>query len=109
MAEVCYYTDEQVSRAVVRGLRNRGIDVLTAQEAALLGAPDNEHLVFARREGRVLFTQDVDFLRMAATGVDHAGIVYAHQRTPVGHIIRGLSLIHQILEAEEMIKQVEYL
>ena len=40
MAEVRYYTDEHVSRAIIRGLRNRGINVLAAQEEMMLGASD---------------------------------------------------------------------
>lgn len=109
MAEVRYYTDEHVARAIIRGLRNRGIDVLTAQEAMMLGASDDAHLTFAQSEKRVLFTQDADFLRMAATGVAHAGVVYAHQRTSIGQIIRGLVLVHQVLDAEEMAGQIEFI
>lgn len=109
MTEIRYYTDEHVSRAIVRGLRNRGIDVLTTQEADLLGAPDHAHFSMARRERRVMFTQDADFLRIAATGVEHAGIVYTHQRTSIGETIRGLALIHQVLEAEEMFGQIEFI
>jgi predicted nuclease of predicted toxin-antitoxin system len=104
-----FYTDEHVGRAVVRGLRQRGADVLTVPEAGLLGASDEKHLERAQAESRVLFTQDEDFLRLHATGVAHAGIVYAPQGTSVGDIIRGLMLIHLLLEAEEMIGHVEYL
>lgn len=57
----------------------------------------------------MLFTHDADFLRLAAAGVHHAGIVHAHQRTSVGEIIRGLMLIHQTLDAEDLVDQVEYL
>ncbi len=32
-----FYTDEHISRAVVHGLRQRGVDVLTVAEAGLLG------------------------------------------------------------------------
>ena len=46
-----------------------------------LGATDEEHLTFALAEGRVIFTQDDDFLRLAAGGKVHAGIVYAPQHT----------------------------
>jgi predicted nuclease of predicted toxin-antitoxin system len=69
------YTDEHAPRAVVRGLRERGVDTLTVSEAGMLGASDEEHLAFARGEGRVLFTQDDDLLRLHASGVEHAGIV----------------------------------
>jgi hypothetical protein len=104
-----FYTDEHVGRAVVRGLQQRGADVLTVPEAGLLGASDEEHLERARAEGRVLFTQDEDFLRLHAAGVAHGGIAYAPQGTSIGDVIRGLMLIHQLLEAEEMIGHVEYL
>lgn len=109
MAEVRHYTDEHVSRATVGGLRNGGSDVLTATEAQMLGAPDHAHLALARRENRVLFTQDADFLRLAAAGVPHSGIVYAHQRTPIGEIIRGLVLIHQVLDANELVDRIEFI
>jgi hypothetical protein len=110
MAErIRYYTDEQVARAVVRGLRQRGVDVLTVPEAGLMGAPDEEHLRRAEQENRVIFTQGDDFLRFAAAGTSHAGIVYAPQGTPVGRIVRGLMLIHQVLQPDEMRGQVEFL
>ncbi len=35
----------------------------------MLGASDEEHLAFALAEGRVIFTQDADFLRLAAEGM----------------------------------------
>ena len=39
-SEVKFYMDEHVPPAVTRGLRMRGIDVLTTQEARMLGADD---------------------------------------------------------------------
>jgi predicted nuclease of predicted toxin-antitoxin system len=53
--------DEHVSRAVIQGLRQRGVDVLSVPEAGTLGASDEEHLLFAVQAGRVLFTQGADF------------------------------------------------
>jgi hypothetical protein len=44
-----------------------------------------------------------------ATGVEHAGIVYAPQGTSIGDIIRGLMLVSQLLDADEMSGHVEYL
>lgn len=107
--EIKFYMDEHVPTAVTMGLRLRDVDVLTAQEAGLLAASDEDHLALAVRDGRVLFTQDADFLRLHATGVHHAGIAYAHQQTPVGHIVRGLMLIYQVLDPEDMQNHVEFL
>ncbi len=91
--KVRFYTDEHVASAVVHGLRQRGVDVLTVPDARLLSATDDEHLVRARTEGRVLFTQDPDFLRLHAAGAAHAGIVYASQGMSIGDIIRGLEVL----------------
>jgi hypothetical protein len=104
-----YSVDEHVPRAVTEGLRRRGVDVLTAQEAKLVGATDEEHLAFAVREGRVIFTQDADFLRMHAAAWPHRGIVYASQQTSIGALVRGLMLIHDLMSPDEMAGHIEFL
>jgi len=71
----------------------RGVDVLTVTEAALLGATDEVHLQFAKEQRRVIFTQDDDFLRLHSQGIEHVGIVYAPQQTPIGTIVSGLMSI----------------
>ena len=109
MGTIRFYTDEHVARAVVKGLRERGVDVLTVPEAGLLGEPDDAHLANALRDGRVVFTHDVDFLRLHAAGASHAGIVYAPRELPTGDVIRGLLLIVQVLDAEDMTGHVEFL
>ena len=106
---VKFYTDEHVARAVARGLRERGVDVLTAVEAGLLSATDEQHLQRAGQDSRVVVTQDDDFLRLHAAGIQHAGIAYSPQGTPIGRLIHGLMLIWQVLDADEMCNHVEYL
>ena len=109
MAAIKFFTDEHIAGAVVHGLRQRGVDVVTAAEAGLLQAPDDRLLSYARTEGRVMVTQDFDFLVLDSAGNDHAGIAFARQGTPVRRILHGLMLIHHVLSADEMIRHVEYL
>lgn len=73
---ILLHLDENVDHAVAHGLRLRGIDVTTTTDANLIGASDAEQLAFALREGRVIFTQDQDFLRHHQAGSEHGGIVY---------------------------------
>src|SRR5438876_6492989 len=101
--------DEHINPRVTSALRRRGVDVLTAREAGLTSADDRRHLARAVIEGRVLCTQDVDFLRMQSAGLSHRGIVYVPQHTPIGYMVRGLLLIHETLSAEDMQNRVEYL
>jgi len=58
-----FHLDEHVDHAVADGLRRRSIDCTTTADAGLLGAGDPDQLVFAKSQGRVLFSNDSDFLR----------------------------------------------
>jgi predicted nuclease of predicted toxin-antitoxin system len=105
-----FHLDEHVDFAVAVGLRRRGIDVTTSAEAGLLGADDIDHVNFAELHGRIIFTNDHDFLRIHSESTQHPGIVYCHQQSrSIGQIIRGLELIWDVLEPAEMRNQVEYL
>jgi predicted nuclease of predicted toxin-antitoxin system len=104
-----FYCDEHIHPAITNALRRRGVDILTAQEADMLGVPDEKHLQYATSQERVILTQDADFLRIHKTGTPHHGIVYAPQSTPTGEMIQGLILIYQVLTEEEMKNRVEYI
>jgi predicted nuclease of predicted toxin-antitoxin system len=57
-----FYADENFPQQAVVILRERGLDVLTAQEAGKRGHPDENQLALARKLHRVLLTCDPDFL-----------------------------------------------
>ena len=46
-----YFTDEHVATAIAKGLRKRGIDVLTVSEADLLGTDDEDLFPDSGRDG----------------------------------------------------------
>lgn len=106
---VCFYLDEHIPSAVAEGLRQRGIDVRTLVEADRLGARDEEHLAHAREEGLVLVTHDDDFLRLAAEGASHAGIVYVPRRRSIGHVVRGLVRIARTSSKKDLRIQIKFL
>ena len=60
-------------------------------------------------EDRVIITQDMDFLRLHSHGLEHAGIAYAPQHTPIGTIIRGVLLIRDVLQRDDMHGRVEFI
>jgi predicted nuclease of predicted toxin-antitoxin system len=75
-----------------------------------MASSDEEQTTYARVQGRVIFTQDKDFLRLNAARVPHAGIVYCRQgKLSIGGIIRGLTEIWEIMEPEEMHNWLLYL
>jgi predicted nuclease of predicted toxin-antitoxin system len=108
--QIRFHLDEHIPAGIASGLRRRGIDVTTAVEGELAGADDVAQLAFAASAGRVLVTQDADFLRIHAQGAPHAGIVYCHQgSTPMGVMLRKLVLICDLVSPEEMAGKVEFL
>ena len=111
MAEVVrYYADQHVPRPVIEGLRRRGIDVLTAQEAGRCALPDPDQLAFAASENRVLVTFDSDFLALHQAGTAHAGIAWCPAtKYSIGELIQMLVLLHGVLSADDMRNHVEHL
>jgi predicted nuclease of predicted toxin-antitoxin system len=105
-----FHLDEHVSPAVADGLRRLGVDVTTTQDADLLSAPDERQLEFARNEGRVIFTNDSDFVSFASANFDHPGIAYCDRGArSIGEIIRYLCLMHDCMEPDEMRGKVAFI
>ena len=109
MEQIKFYLDEHIHSAVAEGLRRRGVNVLTVQEAGNTGLSDREQLAIALSEERVMVTMDSDFLTLAVEGVSHAGIGYANPRRTIGELISALMLLYGVLTSGEMADHVEYL
>ena len=105
-----FHLDENCHHGVAEGLRRHGINVTTAPEVNLLSASDEEQLRFAVSQERAVLTHDKDFLRLAGRGTEHFGILYCRQQIrSVGDIIRGLLLIWEVYESDELKNKIEYL
>ncbi len=103
-----FYADAHIASAVIRALRQKGVDILGANDVGLREAPDDEQLAFAEREQRVLVSRDNDFLGLHAAGVHHAGILRIGRTQSIGAIIEAISLVHALLTIEEMMDRMEY-
>lgn len=111
---VALYMDVHVRGAVTRGLRQRGVDVLTAQEDGHNTAKDPTLMDRVTALGRTLFTHDQDFLVEGAvrqqTGRSFSGVVYGHQlAVSIGKCIYDLELIAKVMDPLDMANQVLYL
>jgi len=108
------FMDHHVPGAITRGLRLRGVDVLTAEE-------DNSHELLdpllldrATELNRVLFTQDRDFLIEAAyrqrRGIPFVGIVYGHQNgASISTYIADLEIVVSASDLAELQNSVTFL
>lgn len=79
------YMDVHVPIVVTESLRRKGLDVLTSQDDGTATLDDETLLARANEMGRVLFSQDQDFLRIAAEW-QRAGRTFrrCHFRGPAG-------------------------
>ena len=109
-AAIRLYLDENLSPKIADQLKLRGIDAVSVRDLETLGESDESHLARATRLGRVLVTSDVDFLRFAAEGINHTGIVFGVQSEhTIGDWVRKLELVCFVYSPAELENHVEYL
>ncbi len=100
---------------LVAALRPRGVSVITALDAGLIGKPDAEHLAFATADARSVYTFNVcDFYRLherwISAGREHAGMILApQQRFSVGELWRRILRLRAAMTAENMRNHAEFL
>lgn len=108
-----YLDEDTINRALIKALRSRNIDVLTAKEADLIQAPDEHHLEYATSLDRTVFTFNArDFAKLhreyLSTGRHHTGIIISAQ-LPIGVVLRRLLKLLHTRFAEDMLDWLEYL
>ncbi len=96
-------------------LRSRGVEVVTALDAGLIGKPDEGHLAFATEHGCVLYTFNVsDFYRLhrqwTSATREHAGMILAaQQRFSIGDQLRRILRLRAGTTMANMRGRVEFL
>jgi predicted nuclease of predicted toxin-antitoxin system len=106
--------DVHIPAAVTLALKQKGVDVLTAQEDGASRLEDGPLLERASSLNRVIFSQDSDFLAEAnlrqRKGLAFAGVIYGHQlAVTIGQCIRDLEMIAKVGEPEDLAGRVEFL
>ena len=86
MSKIRLYLDEDIQeQALILALRNSGVDVITTSEANRLSFSDEEQLIWATEQGRVVYSFNKrDFSRLhnicIAQEKSHNGIILAQQQ-----------------------------
>ena len=116
MSQIRLYIDEDAGeRAVVDGLRGRGVDLMTVVDSGMNGLADSHQLKFAAQIGRAIYSLNVgDFCQLhhewLAQGQSHAGIILVpRQRYSTGEKVRRLLELIDAMSAEEICNTVEFL
>ena len=106
--------DVHVPMAITVALKEKGIDVLRAQNDDAATLDDGLLLERATALNRVIFSQDADMLAEASSrqrqGATFAGVIYGHQLdVTIGQCVRGLELIAKVGEPADLVGRVEFL
>jgi predicted nuclease of predicted toxin-antitoxin system len=109
-----FYMDVHVPMTVTRGLRRRGVDVLTAQEDGAGHFSDPELLRRSRQHQRILFSQDEDLIveavRCQKAGEPCATVVFARQLDlSIGRCIGDLEALAKAAQPEDAEGQIIFL
>jgi hypothetical protein len=99
--------------SIVRALRARQVDVITALEAGLTGGSDENHLAHATAQNLTLFSFNRgDFVKLhtqyLAQNRHHARIILSDQ-LETGVIVRRLLKLYHARSAEDMQDWLEFL
>ena len=104
-----------MSRALVQGLRARGVDVITVFEEGMTGQSDALQLEYATLQGRAIYTFNVGHFyqlhaEYLAAGKTHASIIVVYrQRYSVGEQMRRLLKLGETRSAEDMRNGLRFL
>jgi len=105
-----YYFDEHMRPAIAEQLRQRGLDVLTTTAAGRANQrySDESQLRYATEQGRILVTEDSDFVVLSATQQPHAGIVYFPIVLAIGPCVEYLELLALATLPDDIANQLFY-
>jgi predicted nuclease of predicted toxin-antitoxin system len=108
------YMDVHVPLPITRGLRRRGVDVLTAQDDGTTRSSDADLLRRSHQLHRLLFSQDEDLVveavRCQRAGEPSATVVFARQLDlSIGRCIADLEALAKAALPEDAEDQIIFL
>lgn len=110
-----FIDEDMMSRSLLKGLRARGIDVLSVLDEQRVGLDDASQLEYSTQCGRVLCTSNIrDFYQLHIEYLEqnrnHAGIIFVPQkRFSVGEQIRRLLTLIATKSPDSMQSNIEFL
>ncbi len=105
-----YLDEDSMSRALIRSLSARGINVANAVDAGLSGLTDEAHLEYAAKAERVLYSFNVgDFYRLHCEWLRRGKVLVPQQVYSIGEQMRRLLRLSAGRSATEMRDHVEFL
>ncbi len=110
---ITVYLDEDVPSSFAQALINRGVDVITTQQAKNLRQSDANQLVYATAEKRAILTHNKrDFILLhneyIQSGKEHTGIIVSDQ-LPTGVLLKRFMRLWFSIKDTDMKNRIEFL
>jgi predicted nuclease of predicted toxin-antitoxin system len=108
-----FYLDEDINVLLKQALINRGADVLSTLKAGNTGNKDEEQLIYATNENRIIITHNIeDFVKLHEKFLKnnriHSGILLTDQ-LPIGVLLKRIMQLWFTLDANDMESRIEFL
>jgi hypothetical protein len=108
------YVDHNVRAEIVSGLRDRGVDCLTAADNGRARVDDDVLLSRALELGRVMLSMDEDMLAIATSWMRasraFSGLIYAHQLgVTIGGVVIDVELLTTHSDPADLYNMITYL
>jgi predicted nuclease of predicted toxin-antitoxin system len=102
-----FYMDVHVHHAVTKGLRSRGVDVLTARQDGRHETADPQLLERAWQLKRIFVTYDEDFFSITSQAIEEGrtffGLVHTRQENiNIGLVIEDLEIISKTSSLDDI-------
>lgn len=103
-----------MDRRFVQAVRARGVDIVTVGEIGTISLSDENQLIIATEQQRVLYTFNVgDFCQLhtiyMSESRNHAGIIISSQEYSIGEQMRRILKLIAAHSAEDMENQLVFL
>ena len=115
MSPIQLFIDEDsMDRRFVQALRARGVDIVTVGEIGTISLSDEEQLIIATKQQRVLYTFNVgDFCQLHTIFISesrtHAGIIVSLQEYSIGEQMRRVLKLIAAKSSQDMENQLVFL
>ncbi len=108
-----FYLDEDINVTLEQALINRGVDAISTLKAGQIGNRDEEQLIFAKDENRIIVTHNTrDFVILHKIFLNddrvHSGIIVSDQLS-IGALLKSVMKLWFSLDNEEMQNRLEFL
>jgi len=107
MTTIKLYADEHIRKQIISALKNKGIDIISTDDAKNKGKADFNQLKFAASNKRAMLTRDSDYTHIKH--FEHYGIFFIPKKKPDREIVSKIMEFLDVLNEDDVKGSVVYI